>query len=324
MTQKKGLRKWILLGKVPLVLLPVLLISCTGGKIPEEFSGKLMVRLAYRDYIITASSGNLQMHAVEPIQAVYTQSQGVIKFKRNSISDNQKRTVWLQDQQIYLFDALKNESRLLLNLASETVIFGPVISPDGNYVAVTHSEQSTNTKGWSGNYVINIVDAETGKVSTVLYENKLRGPNLIVPGMARWLNDSSGFTYHRTKSFNSGLSGEICFYDVKSGISSVIAKGIGGALSPKKDKLLWISSKGRNELRLTDLKSQHTYKKLVEHLIDYAWSPDGSNVAILQERLSRSRIIISDDKLEDHFVLVDKGPQLQSWDIYITPIRWIL
>jgi hypothetical protein len=140
--------------------------------------------------------------------------------------------------------------------------------------------------------------------------------------MVRWLNDSSGFTYHRNTGTSQKNLSEICLYDVQQETSTTIAEGMGGVLSPQKDKLLWFED-DRAELRITHFESGRTYRKHIPYLIDYAWAPDGKHVVFIRDGLLGGKVIITDDTLRMQFEVVENGPKMQNWDRYMTPTRWL-
>jgi len=302
----------------------VLIICCSGNKLPSNAMGRLLVKLGFQNFYVTMSQGNVQVEKSQSPDIVYKlhPSSNIAEYKVHSFADDHGKMAYIDDGSTFrVYDLQTGTSKIVYDKTTNGICLTPVISPNGQYlVFVEFREAGTSVRG---KYVITVVKLETGEFDKIDFENRLSGFYIISPGAIRWLNDSSGFTYTRTTTANGEILAETCLYEISTRNSRVLGEGIGGMPSPDNNKLLYLVSDDRKKLEAVDLKESKKHFFRTSHgIVDYTWSPDGKFVAILVQGVFQGKIVITDVRLK-RLSTINTGQDLMNWDAYFVPMRWL-
>lgn len=296
-------------------------IGCSAEKAKGNIGGKLIVRLAYEDFEIPLGNSDGGIEKMHRLDSISERSGSNVRiFKKYSMSDDLKSFAMLEDssKEVYL---VNGAGKKLVYTSPSSVLTTPMISPDASFIAITEPRNTGSAKGGT-DFVIKVLDLNSGAITEVSYGNDLKGNNLIVPGIVRWASDGSGFTFHRTDSQFGKKGPQICFYNMATGNITILEQGIEGLLSPRKTKIIYRTREDLHTARLTHLDSKLTFTHTFsENMIDYAWSPDERYVAFLSEGILGAKITITDSELRPLRTL-KTGKKMMAWDVYFVPMRW--
>jgi len=211
-------------------------------------------------------------------------SNGVIDY---ALSPDASRVLYILqtddlENQIWLVDLSSGEDKKLSD-CTDAICSGPVWSPDGN--SIVFENMSLSASNATGLATLWSMDVRSGEAKPVFQESQLPGAN------PRWSPDGKWLSYATTDS--------VRLYNLTTGENHVINSILGAAAnwSPDGKKILYRDviiqdNQFITQLFVYNLGSQ-TKTNISPDLgfenILAAWSPDGTQIAVVRRDLSVSR-----------------------------------